>query len=400
MAFLGGGAGVDHVPRIAVEHVPRIVGVGVGLGEGDAGCRCAADFRVVERVEDQLQLRRHLRGDAPGQAMRALVQTPESQEPSLLRVAVGRLGAVRVEHHCERRRELPQIVRRRRRARTLLARVDGIRTIAGIRVHIIDESVGVPGENLIRPEALLSPDAGAGVLDRVRRGQEPRNPDRPVQQGIAQGGPPGGEPLPGDEVHVSVHQIGGFHDLRRRRAVGQQSPLQQFVHAPASVPMPELHIGRRHGLHDDRVDQPGHLPEPAQHLGSLRIRETRQGVIGQHSAQVGRDLRERCGDAVHTSIMPRATDIPTLKTGRSEKLFPPFLRSLNDRGGCFVSLRSRDDPGSEAGVRNPQHSIAAVRQTRERLVPQGLGQHRLRRILEGDRPQEPADRGCSHRGVQ
>jgi hypothetical protein len=108
-----------------------------------------------------------------------------------------------------------------------------------------------------------------------------------------------------------MHQIGRFHDLRRRRRIGQQSPLQQLVHAPAPEPVTELHIRQRHRLHHIRIDQPTHLTGTAQHLCPLRIRQPRKSITGQHRTQVGRDPGQSGNRAVHTSSMNRATDIPT-----------------------------------------------------------------------------------------
>ncbi len=117
-----------------------------------------------------------------------------------------------------------------------------------------------------------------------------------------------------------MHEVRGFHHPRRPRRIDAEHPLQEFVHAPASELIRKPRLGTGGRLHDDGLDAPERVPRDAEHVHPFRIRQRSEPVRTEHPVEVGDDLIQEGDGVVHASIQQGATDIPTPKTSRSEKL--------------------------------------------------------------------------------
>ncbi len=190
VALLRRGAVIDHAPRIGVERViaARIV---AARREAHPGHGRSVGFGVEERVHDQLQLRRDLRGQIPADRVHAILQPADRDPSATTRVLILGFFSIGVEHRRQVFGEALQILRGRRRTGPLLA---------AFQVAPVVENQTVPARGTrqrdVGGQPLIDTDPLPHLLDRSRRRQESRDSDRPVQQGQPHLMPPRREPLP------------------------------------------------------------------------------------------------------------------------------------------------------------------------------------------------------------
>ncbi|MCS3443325.1 hypothetical protein M2389_002101 [Microbacterium phyllosphaerae] len=284
--------------RIRIEVRP-VVG-SVARGEVHARHRRPIAFRVQDRVDDQLQLRRDLRGQIPPDRMHPVFQTADRDPPAPTRVLILRLLPVGVEHRREILRESLQILHRRRRTRLSIVSIPLGVLIGIFGVGHEPVPARAPRQRDIRRQTLIDRESIPHPLDRTSRRHKPGHPDHPVQQRESQLGPAGRHPLP-RQAHRASHQVDDLVDLCRTPHVHPHRPLQQLIQTPAPRRMREVtRIARRDRLHDHRLRATEDRPRTLQHRDPIRIRKPRERIIGQHRIEVSDDPIQKLHSAVHT----------------------------------------------------------------------------------------------------